>query len=532
MTQSPAPALVADLLQPAAYPHPADDLRLYETHSSWVFLAGRYAYKVRKPVDLGFLDFTTPARRRADCEEELRLNRRLSPDIYLGIVEIVTADGHFKVGGPSGSGEPAVHMRRLPEDGMLPERLASGRVDARLARRIARQIAEFHGRAPTGPGVDEYGTPASIAANWDENFTQMQPFVGRTVDPAINAEIEAYVSDFLATQRPLLERRVAAGRIRDGHGDLHAASICLDRGRIYFFDSLQFATRFRCSDVAAEVSFLAMDFEHHGRADLAWSFVDAYVAASGDHELLALFDFYACYRAYVRGKVRSLRAAQPGQSAADEARIVAESAAYFDLAWAHATGFVGPRVIVSMGLPASGKTTLARGLSSRLGLVHLSSDVVRKDLAGIPSTRRTSDQFRTGLYSSEMTARTYTALRRRAAAWLKRGRGVVLDATYGDPAERDRVHRLGRRAGVEVQVLLSEADDATLRDRLVKRAAEPGVASDARLELWPALRAAFVVPGDDDRVRKVDARQPPTATLTAALERLRTPAPPARPAAR
>jgi predicted kinase len=311
------------------------------------------------------------------------------------------------------------------------------------------------------------------------------------------------------------------GRVRDGHGDLHASSICVVQGRIHLFDSLQFAPRFRCADVAAEVAFLAMDFEHYGRADLAWAFVDAYVRASGDAELLTLLDFYACYRAYVRGKVRSLRLAQASFAPAEEARIIGECRAYFDLAWAHAGGLVRPSLVVSMGLPASGKTTLAQALARRLGMVHLSSDEVRKQLAEVPLVDRRVDPFRHGLYDPTMTRRTYAALRRRAAQWCRRGRSVVLDATYGDPAERSQVQRLAKRLRVDVRVILSHADDTILRARLARRAGEAGVVSDARLELWPELRAAFVEPDEMSGVLVVDASRLPEDTQAQALALLR-----------
>jgi aminoglycoside phosphotransferase family enzyme/predicted kinase len=511
------PRLIADLLRPEAYAHPADDLRLHETHSSWVVLAGPYAYKLKKPVDLGFLNFTTVEARRADCEEEVRLNRRFSPDVYLGLVEITQRNGRFHVGGDDGSGEPAVWMRRLPEDGMLPHLLVNGGVDARLARRIGRKVASFHASAATGPGVDEYGSLATVAANWDENFVQMEPFVGRTLSTEINDQIRIYGSQFFDRRARLFDRRVADGRIRDGHGDLHAASICVDHGRIYLFDSLQFAPRFRCGDVAAEVAFLAMDFEHHGRADLGWAFVDEYVTASGDRELLALLDFYSCYRAYVRGKVRSLRLMQ-----SNEPRIVSEASAYFDLAWSHACGLRQPYLLVAMGLPASGKTTLANGLAQRLGTVHISSDMVRKGLARVQPTEHRGEAFRHGMYDQDMTMRTYAALRRQAARWLRRGRSVVLDATYGSPRERRLVRGLAKRLDVPMRTVLCHADDETLKARLVARASESGVISDARVELWPELRAAFEDPGEDERVLQIDATRTAEEALGQALAGLRT----------
>jgi len=332
----PTAELVASLLRPDAFSHPADHLELHETHISWVILAGPFAYKIKKPVNLGFLDFTTPERRAQDCDDEVRLNRRLCPDVYLGVLQIVERNGGHHVGGVGRPIEPVVWMRRLPEQGMLPSLLRRGAVSPALVQQIAHRLAAFHDAATTGPGVDEYGSPATIRANWDENIAQTGPVVGRTLDAAMQAGLVAYVGRFLAEQRDLLERRVTAGRIREGHGDLHAASICVEGERIHLFDCLEFAPRFRCSDVAAEVAFLAMDFDHFGRPDLGNAFVDAYVQASGDGELRLLLPFYRTYRAYVRGKVASLRLLEGELSDAQAAAVVADARAYFALACRYA----------------------------------------------------------------------------------------------------------------------------------------------------------------------------------------------------
>lgn len=337
------PPVVQALLRPETYPHPADDLRLCETHASWVVLVGQYAYKVKKPVNLGFLDFSSLERRVAVCADEVRLNRRLCPEVYLGVVSLVEREGAYSVGGPGRLVEPAVWMRRLPEAGMLPNLLATGAADARIVGRIARRLARFHATAATGPGVDEYGSPAAIRYNWDENFAQTVPYVGRALPPGVCQVVRHFVERFLAQQASLLEARVAGGRIRDGHGDLHAASICVDGRRLYLFDCLEFSPRFRCADVAADVAFLAMDLDHYGRADLAAAFVDAYVSASGDQVLRRVLPFYQCYRAYVRGKVLSLRLTQPGL-ARDQGRVVAhEARTYFDLACAYTACSAPPR---------------------------------------------------------------------------------------------------------------------------------------------------------------------------------------------
>lgn len=513
----PGPPYLAALLRPDCYAHAADDLRLYETHISWVILAGPYAYKLKKPVSFGFLDYSTVEKRAAACAEEVRLNRRLCPDVYLGVVQLCARDGTYAVGGPGQPVEPLVWMRRLPEAGMLPHLLATGAADAALMRRIARRLARFHTTAATGPGVDEHGSLATVRANWEENFAQTRPFIGRVLSAAAFEHLERFVRRVLDERADLFARRVAAGRVRDGHGDLHAASVCVAGRRIWLFDCIEFSARYRCADVAAEVAFLAMDLDHYGRADLAEAFVGAYARLSGDAELRALLPFYTCYRAYVRGKVLALRLAEGDLGPEEAAAVRAEAAAYFDLAWAYAGGLGGPTLVVTMGLPASGKTTLAHALARRLGLVHLSSDVIRKELAGLAPTDRQEVPFGTGIYSTAATRRTYAALRRRAARWLRAGRSVVLDATFGQRAERAALPRLAARSGARLVVLYCQADDATLVRRLAARPADPHRASDARLALWPALRAAFTPPDELREAVALDATAPPPQVVERAL---------------
>jgi predicted kinase len=310
---------------------------------------------------------------------------------------------------------------------------------------------------------------------------------------------------------------VAEGRIREGHGDLHAASICLEGRRVHLFDCLEFEPRFRCSDVAAEVAFLAMDLDHNGRADLAAEFVDEYVRRSGDEGIRGLLRFYACYRAYVRGKVRCLRLDQPGLSADEQSEIEAEARAYFDLAWAYAGGLEGPTVVVVMGLPASGKTTLARGLACHLGLVHLSSDGVRKSLVGAHPTDRRRAAVGRGISDQSMTRRTYATLRRRMLRWLRRGHSVVVDAAFGHVAEQAALLRVAARAGAQRRILICQADEDTIRRRLAARESDSLTATDAGLDIWPAVRDACRAPDELVDAVVLDATAPPRAMLRQAL---------------
>jgi len=482
------PPIIRGLLRPEAYPHPAHDLELHETHVSWVVLAGPYAYKLKKPVTLGFVDFSTFARRAANCEAEVQLNRRMAPDVYLGVVDVVERDGEIRVGGPGRVLERAVWMRRLPAEGMLSRLLAREEATPALIRRIARMVARFHATAATGPGVDEYGDRSNIDAHWQGNLREIEPYLEVTLPSWELKVIRRYVGRFLDANDRLFTRRIATHRVRDGHGDLHSNSICLVDDRIVAFDCIEFAAGYRCGDVAAEVAFLSMDLDHAGRADLGWIFVDEYVRRSSDSEVGTLLDFYKCYRAFVRGKVLSLRLAEASLPDPTRQEITAEARAYFDLAFAYAGGAPRPLILVTCGLPGTGKTTLARTLARRLALVPISTDVVRKQLARLAPTEHPTAAFGAGLYTPEMTRRTYAAVRALGARWLRRGVSVVLDGTFAEARQRALVRRMATRLGAHVLFVLTQADDATVRARLETRAADPTNVSDATWEVYQQLR--------------------------------------------
>jgi predicted kinase len=394
----------------------------------------------------------------------------------------------------------------------------------RLVVRIAERLAAFHAQAASGPGVDDYGSIDTILDNWTQNFAQTEAFIGRILSPTGRDDILRYLEGFLATEQPRLEARVRNGRIRDGHGDLHAGSVCVAGRRLYLFDCVEFDARFRCADVAAEVACLAMDLDHFGHADLGRTFVDAYVRASKDRELRAVLDFYKCYRAFVRGKVLSLRLNETGLDEATSRQIAAESSAYFNLAHTY-TRPSPPRVlVVMMGLPASGKSTLARALAGRLAMVHLSSDVVRKRMAGLNPTSHGGDQFGRGLYTSTMTRRTYNALRRKAARSLRRGQSVVLDATYGQRRERAEIRHLARRTGARLVVFECHAGDDVLLARLAAREGDAETTSDARLDLWPALRGAYTEPSEVTCAMRVDTSRPVDEVVHELVALVRDPA--------
>jgi len=328
---SQLPELVQALLDPKTYPEAPGPVQLMQTQMSFVFIAGDFVYKVKKPVNLGYLDYTTLEKRRFFCQREVELNRRLCPDAYLGVVPIVKARGKISLGGRGKVIDYAVRMRYLPQDRMMNVLLANNQVSADMVTQLAQRLAEFHQKAETSATISAFGDIGAIKVNTEENFDQTEKSIGRTISQEKYDRIKSYTRRFIENNVSLFRQRVAEGRIRDCHGDLHAAHICFTDG-ICIYDCIEFNDRFRYCDVASEIAFLAMDLDHYGRADLSRSFVNAYTGFSRDRELLRLLNFYKCYRAYVRGKVESFKLDDPYISAEEKVKTLAIARKYFELA--------------------------------------------------------------------------------------------------------------------------------------------------------------------------------------------------------
>jgi len=325
------PELAEALLDPKAYPDPPQRVELVQTQMSFVFLADGYVYKVKKPVNLGYLDYTTLDKRQFYCQREVELNRRLCPDVYLSVVPIIKHKGHISIEGQGKAIEYAVKMRRLPHEAMMDVLLVKDKVLPQMVTGVAEKLAEFHQKAETNASINAFGDLDTITENTEENFTQTEKYIGSTISREKYQHIKAYTINFIEENASLFHKRIVDGRIRDCHGDLHAAHICFYDG-ICIYDCIEFNDRFRYCDVAAEVAFLAMDLDHYGRADLSRGFVNAYVARSQDKELMMLLNFYKCYRAYVRGKVNCFKLDDPYVSAEEKAKVLATARNYFELA--------------------------------------------------------------------------------------------------------------------------------------------------------------------------------------------------------
>ena len=505
--------LAHDLLEPG--------VELEETHISWVFLTARDVYKVKKPIDLGFLDFTTVQARRAACDAEVQLNRRLAPDVYLGVLPITAgADGRHRIGGVGHTVDWAVHMRRLPAASRGDHLLADGLLSRRHLTRVADRLAAFHDQARCDSTTASFGSPESIGRNVRENFRQTRDSIASYLVEEEAAEIERWQLGFLERARELFLERARLGRIRDGHGDLRlehlylledgqgASAAAADRPSsrdgggleqgaaepaiaIAIIDCIEFNERFRYADVCADVAFLSMDLARHGHVDLAEHFLARYARAANDYDLYPLIDFYQSYRAYVRGKVASLLAADRGAAPGVGARAAADARLHFKLALASERPSLLPPMVIAVGGPiASGKSATAEWIADQRSAPIVDSDRTRKALLGVaPNERVWHAPFRGG-YAPDVTAEVYAEVLRRAAAVLTSGRAVVLDASFRSREERAAARRLAAEHGVGFLFVECAADRATLHARLEKRARRAAV-SDGRIEILDDFLASW-----------------------------------------
>lgn len=478
------PPHVEALLSPSVYAHPVNRVELVQTHISYVLLAGDYVYKVKKPVDMGFLDYTTLEKRHFFCQEEVRLNRRLCSGAYVGVVTVNLKDGRVLLDSTEGEViDYAVKMKRLPEERMMERLLLEGAVTGDMLQRLTGKLAAFHRDAETGGHIDTFGSIETIAANWRENFEQTEPYVGRTLSRQQWQSVCDYAERFLRDEAWLFEQRVRESRIRDCHGDLRTNAVCFEDG-ICVFDCIEFNERFRYSDVASDLAFLAMDIDFRGYYALSDEMVGLYLAQSLDTTLPLVLHFYKCYRAFVRGKVDGFQIGQPEIPAEQREAAAAAARSYFDLAERYASYTASPAIATMVGVTASGKSYLANALASRLGAVVISSDVTRKRLAGLDPAQPQVEPIDRGIYSAAMTERTYDDMLRQATPFLAKGKPVILDASYLRREHREAARALARRAGVRFLAVECLADESLIRERLEQRRSAVWSPSDGRWEVY------------------------------------------------
>lgn len=473
----PQPPLIHALLtEPACYAHAVDRVRLVETHISWVLLTGEFAYKIKKPVNLGFLDFSTLALRQQACAEEVRLNRRLAEETYLGVMAITGSPESPHVDGQGGVIEYTVKMRQFPPEDTLDRLSERGELESTQIDALAQRLAKFHmADCETAAPESEWGEPDVILKSVADNFSML---LGSLDNPVLRESLVRLQSWSIAEHArltPLMRERKHQGRVRECHGDMHLGNLAWVDGLLIIFDCIEFNPALRWIDVMSEVAFCFMDLQHRNHRDLAFRFLNAWLEASGDYQGVPLLRYYTVYRAMVRTKVAALRAQQ---SSGDMAKInecmqLAETL----------TQAMPPRLWITHGLSGSGKTTLSQSVLQQHGMVRLRSDVERKRLAGLAVSVPSGNGINEGLYTQDASRRTYAHLAKQAEVILEAGWPVVVDAAFLARWQRDLFMGIAQRHKLLFSIIDVKADHDTLRERIVRRNAQGQDASEADLRV-------------------------------------------------
>ncbi len=514
--------LISFLCNRHSYPERPRSVRFLQTHASYVVITARHVYKVKKAVDLGFLDFSTLEKRRHFCEREVLLNRRLSSHVHLGVLPIFMNDGKLTFSDGGATVEYAVQMRKLDPRYFLPRLIRLKKVGRPQMNRIVSALRKFYEAQTPTAAITRWGGIEKLKISTNENFRQTEKFVGSSISRAAFAAVRHFTMKFYRGNASLCARRMREHRIRDCHGDLRLEHIHLGPRHLSIYDCIEFNDRLRYLDWANDLAFLAMDFDYQGRPDLADYFVSQMARALRDEDLLAVVDFYKCYRAYVRGKVETIQSLGAREVTAKEGSL-RKARSYFKLALRYAVAGSKPLVVVVMGRIASGKSTLARMLGRELDWEVFSSDVLRKTLARVPLRRRVVNaEEKQRLYAEEMTVRTYQALFASAIRHVRNRRSVILDATYSRRFLRDQLREKLRRAGIAFFFVEAKASDKRIRQRLKDRTGKNAQVSDARFEDFETLSDSYEPPNElpAPEFVAIASKARPEATITNLLKAL------------
>jgi uncharacterized protein len=500
------PEIAQALMDPGIYPDNTAKIEMMQTQMSFVFLTGKYVYKIKKPVNLGYLDYSTLEKRLFFCRQEVELNRRLSPDVYLGVVPVTRQNGNISLSGQGEVVDYAVKMLYLPQDRMMNVLLERNRVSPPMVESVAKLLVKFHAGAAAGPAISAFGKIENIRITMEENFSQTDKYIDRAITEKRYRNLKQYTLRFMEEKSALFSRRIEGNHIRDCHGDLHSAHICFTKP-LCIYDCIEFNDRFRFNDVIAEIAFLAMDLDHFGRADLSRAFIETYVRLSRDYQIKDLLKFYKCYRAYVRGKVGCFKLDDPYVPPAEKLRTQESSWQYFELAESYTRP--RPLLFITSGLVGSGKTTLAQALARRTGATVISSDIVRKQLAAVPAGEHRFEEADSGIYSPDFSRRTYDDLFSSARSILEQGDHVILDASFIKSEERHRAQNIAAETGSDFFVIECRLDEENTRQRLDQRLRN-GSVSDGRWEIYlpQKKKAEAVTEVDASHYFTVDSAQP------------------------
>ena len=484
-------ALIAALQNPALFPHPVEQFQVIETHISWVLLTGPFAYKIKKPVNFGFLDFTTLADRAHFCAEELRLNQRLTEGLYLQVLPITGSSEAPQLNGQGPVLEYALQMRQFPQSQLLDAVQARGELNAEHIDALAEQIASFHQQTPRVAAEHPLCNAVAIAAPMRQNFEQIRPMLSDAADLAQLDVLQAWTESNFARLEPLLNQRAANGSVRECHGDIHLGNATLLEGRVVLFDCIEFNEPFRLIDIALDAAFLAMDLEDRDLKPLARRFINAWLEHTGDYQALELINFYKAYRALVCAKVSLFRLGQ--EQDPEQCRLIlAQYRRYANLAESY-SAIPASFLAITHGVSAVGKSHVAMRLVESLGAIRLRSDVERKRILG-EQQAEFKGQINAGIYTSAAGQATYQRLQQLASHILQAGFAVVIDAAYLKREQRLAASQVAEQTGVPLMILDCHAPDAVISTWLAQRQAaqqDPSDATQAVIDAQHASREAL-----------------------------------------
>ena len=486
--------IVSFLRHPLSYPHHPSEVEIRQTHASVLAIVPPYVYKVKKHVDLGFLDFTCLEERKSNCEREFQLNSRLCPDLYLEVLPISQKQDQLSFGADGVIVEYALKMKCLQDGCFLDQVLETNQVTTAILDAILAILKEFYEKYPPEPFVSSYGSLEVIRESIEDNITVLRQHAGDAAHAAALDAIQNYFRLFLEQSQSLFQKRVREQKIQDCHGDLHLDHVHIQQGKICIYDCVEFNDRFRYIDIASDIAFLAMDFGFHGRPDLASYVIGRMAALLQDPDMNLLADFYMCYRACVRAKVEYIRSEEREVPASERLKSQEMVSKYLRLALQYALFGSGPAVLLLCGRSGSGKSTLAHSLADLLGWKYINSDFTRKESFQLPIYQRTPSEIRQGLYTERITDQVYQVLLNNTLSQISSQRPVLVDATFGQARHRTHFVEALSRLGVPYLFVELIASDEAIKKRLKQRDKEKEVVSDARLENFDLLRHMYQEP--------------------------------------
>lgn len=439
-------------------------IQVIQTHISWVFLTGEYAYKLKKSVDFGFLDFTSLAKRKFFIEEELRLNSRIAADIYLEILPISKKDNSYVLGAENDIEEYVLKMKQFPQECLLINMFQAGKITTNLMRELGKTVASFHLNNPTNDYIKKFGEIEVIRESIDSNYQATQKYIGVLQTEDKYQECQKFTDYFLSSKKDILWRRIEEEKIKECHGDLHLKNICYWQDKLYLFDCIEFNEPFRFVDVIYDVAFTIMDLDARGRKDLGNIFLNSYLEETGDWQGLEVLPLYLCRQAYVRAKVTSFLLDDTDISEEEKEKAIVTAKQYYDLAWQYTHSSPG-QIILMAGLSGSGKSTIASELAPKSNGIHIRSDAVRKHLAGIPLNQKAPPE----IYSEDWNQQTYEQLLSLGILLAKQGLTIILDATYNRQKLRHQVIQATTTDNIPLAIIYCHAPKEILQQRLANR---------------------------------------------------------------